>query len=102
MTFQNNIRISNELVNSYYLKKENYNLGIKEIVLNDDTKIKIYDLEKTICDIIRDKNKIDNQILNTALKEYMKLKDKNLILLYKYAKNYRIEKIVRNYMEVLS
>lgn len=101
MTFPSNVRINNELINSHYLKKEIYELGITEIELSDHTKIKVYDLEKTICDIVRDRNKIDNQILNMALKQYMTLKNKNLNLLYKYAKILKIDKILKQYMEVL-
>ena len=58
-------------------------------------------MERTICDIIRDRNKIDSQIFNTALKEYIKRKDKNLNLLYKYAKEFNILKILKMYLEVL-
>ena len=58
-------------------------------------------MERTICDIIRDRNKIDSQIFNTALKEYIKRNDKNLNLLYKYAKEFNILKILKMYLEVL-
>ncbi len=69
--------------------------------LDDDLAIRIYNIERTICDIIRDRNKIDLQIFNTALNEYMKRKDKNLILLSEYATKFKIEKILAQYMEVL-
>ena len=42
--------------------------------------VKVYNLERTICDIIRDRNKIDLQIFNTAINEYMRRKDNNLVL----------------------
>lgn len=101
MTFPNNVRVNNEYINSHYIKKEKHILGLKEMYLKDGTTIKLYDMERTICDIIRDRNKIDIQIFNTAMKEYSKRKDKNLNLLYKYAKEFRIEKILKKYMEVL-
>ncbi|MBP5426432.1 MAG: type IV toxin-antitoxin system AbiEi family antitoxin domain-containing protein [Clostridiales bacterium] len=101
MTFPNNIRIYNEFVKAHYIKKEIYSLGLTTIKLSDNTEIKIYDKERTICDIVKDRNKIDTQILNTALKEYMKRKDKNLFLLYNYASKLRIESILSQYMEVL-
>ena len=69
--------------------------------LSAEDAIKIYDLEMTICDIIRDRNKLDLQIFNTAINEYMKRKDKNLIRLAEYAKKFNIEKILKQYMEVL-
>ena len=101
MTFKNNIRVNDEIIESHYIKQDKYNLGITELELQDKTTIKVYDLERTIIDILRDRNKIDLQIFNTAMKEYMKRKDKNLIKLSKYAKEFKMEKILKKYMEVL-
>lgn len=101
MTFTNNIRLKNELLNVHYIIKDKYDLGIEKITLKDGTVLRVYDIERTICDIIRDKNKLDIQILNTAIKEYMKRSDKNLIKLYKYAKVFNITKKIEEYMEVL-
>lgn len=64
-------------------------------------KIKVYDIERTICDIIKNKNKIDAEIFSKALKDYAKSKNKNLSKLTKYAKAMNIEKKVSEYMEVL-
>lgn len=101
MTFKNNIRVNDEIIEPHYIKQDKYELGITELELQDKTTIKVYDLERTIIDILRDRNKIDLQIFNTAMKEYMKRKDKNLIKLSKYAIEFKMEKILRKYMEVL-
>ena len=101
MTFKNNIRVSNEIIESHYIKQEKYELGITELELQDKTTIRVYNLERTIIDILRDRNKIDLQIFNTAMKEYMKRKDKNLIKLSKYAKEFKMENVLKKYMEVL-
>ena len=101
MTFKNNIRVNDEIIEPHYIKKDKYELGIIELELQDKTTIKVYNLERTIIDILRDRNKIDLQIFNTAMKEYMKRKDKNLIKLSKYAKEFKMEKILKKYMEVL-
>ena len=101
MTFPSNNRVKNDLLNVHYIKKEYHNLGLIEHKLPDNSTIKIYNLERTICDIIRDRNKLDLQIFNTAINEYMKRKDKNLIRLAEYAKKFNIEKILKQYMEVL-
>ena len=101
MTFPSNNRVNNELLNVHYIKKEFYDLGQTEFELENDLIIKVYNLERTICDIIRDRNKIDLQIFNTAINDYMKRKDKNLILLSEYAKKFKIDKILAQYMEVL-
>lgn len=101
MTFKNNIRVNDEMIEPHYIKQDKYELGITKLELQDKTIIKLYDLERTIIDILRDRNKIDLQIFNTAMKEYMKRKDKNLIKLSKYAKEFKMEKILKKYMEVL-
>ena len=101
MTFKNNIRVNDEIIEPHYVKYGKYELGITELKLQDKTTIKVYDLERTIIDILRDRNKIDLQIFNTAMKGYMKRKNKNLIKLSKYAKEFKMEKILKKYMEVL-
>ena len=101
MTFKNNIRVNDEIIEPHYIKQDKYELGIIELELQDKTTIKVYDLERTIIDILRDRNKIDLQIFNTAMKEYMKRKDKNLIKLSKYAKEFKMENVLKKYMEVL-
>ena len=102
MTFPSNIRPSNYMLMPHYINKERLEIGLVIKELEDGTKIRIYNMERTICDIIRDRNKIDSQILNTALKEYMKRSDKNLNSLYEYAKKFKISKILKLYMEVLA
>lgn len=102
MTFPSNIRPSNDMLSPHYINKERFELGLVNKELEDGTSIRIYNMERTICDIIRDRNKIDTQIFNTALKEYMKRPDKNLNLLYEYAKEFKILKILKMYLEVLA
>lgn len=103
MTFPSTIRINDDeaSIAPHYIKKENHLLGATTLNLEDGTTIRIYDLERTICDIIRDRNKLDPQIFNNAMKEYFKLPKRNLNLLYKYAKKLKIDKILKQYMEVL-
>lgn len=101
MTFTDNIRVKDEIILPHYLKKDKYELGIIKLKLPDQTSIKIYDRERTVIDILRDRNKIDLQIFNTAIKEYVKRKDKNLIRLEQYAKQFKVEKILKMYLEVL-
>lgn len=101
LTFPSNIRVNDELISAHYIKQTNFEIGQSNLNLQDGTTVKVYDLERTIIDIIRDRNKIDLQIFNTAMKEYAKRKDKDLIKLSKYAKIFRLENILKQYMEVL-
>ena len=93
--------IENAKVNYKIGDKIKVNIGVTTIELEKGIEVPVYDLERTICDIIRDKNKIDPQIFNIAMKEYGKKKKKNLRLLYKYSKEFSIENKLQQYMEVL-
>jgi len=63
--------------------------------------IKTFNLERTVCDVLRSRNQIDVQFVNEALKKYVIHEDRNIDQLYNYAKQFRIQKIVREYIEIL-
>lgn len=84
-----------------YIKEELYYLGIIEVITPFGNKVKCYDIERTICDIIRDKNKIETSLFIEALKRYSKRKTNDYGKLYRYAEKFNILDEVRKYMEVL-
>ncbi|SFQ38964.1 Transcriptional regulator, AbiEi antitoxin, Type IV TA system [Lachnospiraceae bacterium XBB1006] len=84
----------------HYCKKELWDLGITDIITPQGYKVKVYDLERCICDLIRDKKNVDSQIYTQALKEYFSGKC-NPRKIVKYARQFNIESKVRTYMEVL-
>ncbi|MDO5440756.1 MAG: abortive phage infection protein [Erysipelotrichaceae bacterium] len=85
----------------YYVNKELLNLGKINVVDNFGNEIPMYDLQRTIIDLIRNRNKFEIQDFTTALKTYAKRSDKDLSKLYEYAKAFRVDKVLRTYMEVL-
>ena len=97
----NNISIKNNNYQFFYLKEELYEIGIIEIKTPYGNKIKVYDLERTICDIIRNKKRIEIALFTDAMKRYAERKDRNSIKLHKYAKLFNIEDDLRKYLEVL-
>ena len=88
-------------VNLFYTKKELLELGAINYKLDSGNIIKVYDLDKTICDIIKNKKKIDAEIFNKAIREYFYSKKKNTLKLYEYAKKMNIYNKVRDTFEVL-
>lgn len=88
-------------VNLFYIKKELLDLGVINYKLDSGNIIRIYDLDKTICDIIKNKKKIDAEIFNKAIREYFYSKKKNTLKLYEYAKKMNIYNKVRDTFEVL-
>ena len=87
-------------VNLFYTKKELLNLGVINYKLDSGNIIRVYDLDKTICDIIKNKKKIDAEIFNKAIREYFYSKKKNTLKLYEYAKKMNIYNKVRDTFEV--
>ena len=88
-------------VNLFYIKKELLDLGVINYKLDSGNIIRVYDLDKTICDIIKNKKKIDAEIFNKAIREYFYSKKKNTLKLYEYAKKMNIYNKVRDTFEVL-
>ena len=86
----------------HYVKKDLYEIGKTQIKSPQGNLIPVYDIDRTICDIIIDREKIDKQIFTDAIKRYFKSPNKNLRRLIKYSRLFKIENEIRKYMEVLS
>ena len=85
----------------YKVKEELFDEGIIGTRSPSGNILRTYNQERTICDLIRSRRNIEAQELQTAIKEYVRLKDKNVPLLMRYAKAFSVEKIIRQYLEVL-
>jgi predicted transcriptional regulator of viral defense system len=88
-------------VKVYFVKRELYQLGSVTVKSPHGNNIRTLNLERTVCDVLRSRNQVDIQLVNEALKRYIKKKDKDLDLLYNYARQFRIQRIVREYIEIL-
>ncbi len=86
--------------NVFYVDREIYELGLIQIDTPMGNKVKVYDTERCICDIIRSKNRMDSEFVKHSIREYIKRKDKDLIKLSKYADKMGIKKEVMDFMEV--
>jgi len=85
----------------YYIKMELHELGVVTVQSSHGNPIKTYNIERTICDLVRSRNRIDVQILNEALKRFVKLKSTDYSILMDYAKKFKIDVVVKNYLEIL-
>lgn len=79
---------------------ENYSVGIIEIKSPCGNPIRVYDLERTLCDILRGSGS-DIQIVGAAMKRYAASKHKDIHKLMQYAEQFRVKPKVLRYMEVL-
>jgi len=85
----------------YFVNRDLYLLGSITGKSPHGNDIKTFNLERTICDVLRSRNQIDAQQINEAMKRYVNKKERNIDLLYSYARQFRVQKIVREYVEVL-
>lgn len=85
----------------YTIKKELHQLGVTELETQFGRSIKAYNKERTICDILRNRNNMDIAILNDGVKRYLSSKDKNIPLLMRYAEKLDIQNTLRKYVEIL-
>ena len=84
----------------FYVSNDIYELGLIEIETPLGNKVRAYDKERCICDIIRSKKRMDSELVKYSVREYVKRKDKDLIKLSKYADAMGIKDEVMNYVEV--
>lgn len=84
----------------FYFDPARMDLGVTEVRDGDNT-FHIFDIEKTVVDIIYYRNKIGIEETSEVLKNYLKRRDRQVDRLYAYAKRLRCEKVVRTYLEVL-
>ncbi|MEW5869063.1 MAG: type IV toxin-antitoxin system AbiEi family antitoxin domain-containing protein [Chloroflexota bacterium] len=85
----------------FYVNRNLFDLGVISMNSPHGNEIRVTDLERTICDVVRSRNQIEVQLVYDALKRYVKRNDRNIDLLYRYAKRFRIQKVIREYIEVL-
>lgn len=84
-----------------YVSKDNYGVGICEAVSMSGNKVRVYDKERCICDLIADRNKVEVQNFQSAMRGYMLGKNKNLSKLIAYAERFKMRDEVMKYVEVL-
>ena len=90
----NNVRVK-------YEPRELHELGVCYVVSSSGNKVKAYDKERCICELIIERHKVEVQNFQTAMKDYMRSKDRQLSRLIEYAERLGIRDEVMKYVEVL-
>lgn len=82
----------------YYWKKENLEFGIvkKNISVYE---VLITDMERTVCDAVKYRNKIGLDVCGEVIDNYLKKETRNVSLLHEYAQKLRVKKILTTYLE---
>lgn len=103
MTFPkgyNTPSLKQENINIKRVVPENYSFGVIELNSPCGNPIRVYDLERTLCDILRGSGS-DIQVVGAAMKKYAASKEKDIHKLMQYAERLRVKPKVLRYMEVL-
>lgn len=86
---------------AYRVKPEWHDIGRTELVSFQGNAVPCYDLERTICDVIRSYSRMDVESYAGALKSYAERKDMNVARLFEYARRMKVEQKVHKVMEIL-
>lgn len=86
------------VIDLYYWKKENLEFGIVQKEISGYTLL-ITDLERTVCDAVKYRNKIGHDVCGEVIDSYLKSEHRNISLLQAYAKRLRVHKTLTFYLE---
>ena len=104
VTIPSNASLPNSLINEcvcYYIKPELHLVGVTQRMNTMGNTVRCYNAERTLCDILRSRNRLDEETVISALKNYASSTNKDLNRLTEYASIFGISKILKRYMEVL-
>lgn len=104
VTIPNNTRVSKvirEECTCYYIKSELHQIGAITRKTTLGNVVRCYNAERTICDLLRSRNRLDEETVISAIKNYAASSDKDLNLLAVYASQFGVDRELKRYMEVL-
>ena len=78
-----------------------FDIGIEMVESPDGHLVKAYNVERTLCDIVRKQQRTDAETIKQAMTSYANMTNRDVYRLVKYSKIFKVEKEIRRYMEVL-
>lgn len=85
----------------YYIKPELHEVGLIQKKTTFGNVVRCYNMERTICDLLRSRKRCEEETVISAVKNHVKCKEKDLNLLASYAEQFKVYKLLKKYMEVL-
>ena len=98
-TSRQRTNIDYPFIKAYRVEPALLNLGETDGII-EFTKVRIYDRDRTICDVLRNMSKMDKEVFNKAIQSYVKDPQKNIPNLMEYAKALRVQKKVNDLIGV--
>lgn len=93
-------KIPYDLFSYYYTTSKFFDVGLR-IIDQNGRKIKIYNIERTVCDIIRHRSKYDSKVIREVLENYLESENADIEKLLDYAKQLRVYNIIYQYLDIL-
>ena len=100
-TGYNAARLRGDEFTVFTIKRELHEIGAVRMTTMFGHTVTAYGLERTVCDCLRSRNRIDIAVVTDAVKRYARRKEKNLNTLMQMADMFNVSKPLRSYMEVL-
>lgn len=98
-TSRQRTNIDYPFIKAYRVEPALLHLGETDGII-EFTKVRIYDRDRTICDVLRNMSKMDKEIFNKAIQRYVNDPQKNIPNLMEYAKALRVQKKVNDLIGV--
>ena len=90
-----------ENIIKHFVTKELYELGVVDCKTMYGNIVSVYNLERTICDLVKNRKSIDSELFSKTLNRYIRTSNKDLSKLYRYARKMKILEKVIEIMEVI-
>jgi len=86
---------------AFYVKPPLHKVGEVMMKTTFGNLVRTYNAERTVCDILRSRSRIDEETVVSIIKNYAVLDEKDLNRLAEYASMFKVQKTLKYYMEVL-
>ena len=96
-----NVHRISQNVRIHYVTREIYDLGITECQTMFGNIVKVYDLERTLCDLIKRRSEIETELFAKTINKYIRYENKDFNKLYEYSKKMKIYEKVKEILEVV-
>ena len=89
-----------QMITLYYWNEQSLTLGVEEVEYSSH-KVRMTNAERSVCDAVRYRNKIGEDLCQEIIRTYLKRPDRKIGLMMEYAKALRVAKILGNYLNIL-
>ena len=89
-------------VSVHWVSKKHYPIGVTEVKTPMGNPVRVYNKERTLCDILRDRKKQDPEIFSKAFHLYLRQEDKDIWKLRDFAMIFGVEEALEEVLEVIT